>query len=124
MKFISFIYWCYLKTVFYKIKFKIFLRNGRINVLKERNAILEKEIKKEVCHYCNFRSENVEASGILYCPNAMCTGPGGAWFRHKLKSFKEVGDRHTVSEIERNIKGRRYMTWQRILKFFKMKHNL
>jgi len=49
------------------------------------------------CIYCKTESDKVEASGIYYCPNPECTGCGAAWFRSKLKSYKNTGVKtHTV----------------------------
>lgn len=43
---------------------------------------------------------------MWHCPNALCTGPGGAWFRRTLDSFQEAADgRHTVDEKELYKKG-------------------
>lgn len=56
------------------------------------------------CYYCSIYHKTVEASGIWYCPNPLCTGPGAAWFRVKLKSYQErestLGGTHTVDELE------------------------
>jgi hypothetical protein len=53
------------------------------------------------CYYCHLRHEKVEASGVYHCPNPLCSGPGGGYFRSKLKSYTEVeNDRHTVDHEE------------------------
>lgn len=46
--------------------------------------------KRKICFYCKTSSKLVEASGLRYCPNLLCCGPGATWFRSKLKSYKEV----------------------------------
>ena len=62
------------------------------------------------CFYCHITHDQVECQGIWYCPNALCTGPGGAWFRGTLKSYMEVPNgRHTVDEKEWLKKGTAYM---------------
>lgn len=52
------------------------------------------------CWYCGLHHTKVEASGVWYCPNPLCTGPGGAWFRTTLKSFKDEGQQHSVDPVE------------------------
>jgi hypothetical protein len=53
------------------------------------------------CYYCGLNNKKVECSGIFYCPNPSCSGPGAHWFREKLKSYKEFRDeRHTVDDKE------------------------
>jgi hypothetical protein len=53
------------------------------------------------CYYCHLRHKQVEAGGVWHCPNPLCTGPGGAYFRSKLTSYKEVENaRHTVDYAE------------------------
>lgn len=52
------------------------------------------------CWYCGLHHTKVEAGGVYYCPNPLCTGPGGAWFRATLKSFKDEGQRHSVDPVE------------------------
>jgi len=78
------------------------------------------------CYYCKFKSPNVEASGIYYCPNAHCSGPGGTWFRCKLKSFKEYPweSGHSVDEREYYWKAWLYMFKQRIRRSMGLKHKL
>lgn len=56
--------------------------------------------KKNACFSCGTVSDEVEAEGIYYCPNAYCHGCGGTWFRRRLKSFVELGDKHTVDQTE------------------------
>jgi len=65
--------------------------------------------KSYTCFSCGIFHPNVEAEGIWYCPNALCQGCGGAWFRLKLKSCKENSDgTHCVDENEWIIKGIQY----------------
>lgn len=55
------------------------------------------------CFYCNLTHEDVEAGGLVYCPNCMCTGPGGHSHRSKLASYAEErypNSGHTVDEEE------------------------
>jgi ribosomal protein L37AE/L43A len=63
----------------------------------------EFEIKSRghlTCYYCGLKNDKTEAGGIYYCPNPRCIGPGGAWFRMRLKSYIEIDNRHTVDEEE------------------------
>jgi hypothetical protein len=62
------------------------------------------------CFYCDLIHPKIEASGIWYCPNALCEGPGGAYFRSTLDSYQELEDEfgHTVDEDEYLTKGRAY----------------
>jgi len=50
------------------------------------------------CFYCGFKRDDVEAGGIWYCPNMLCSGPGSGGFRSTLKSYKEDKTGHTVDE--------------------------
>jgi hypothetical protein len=55
------------------------------------------------CYYCDLEHPRVEAGGIYYCPNFLCTGPGGAPHRRKLASYAEgcyPKSGHTVDEEE------------------------
>jgi len=62
------------------------------------------------CFYCGHYSNKVEARGLWYCPNLLCSGPGAAWFRAKLKSFKEINFfRHTVDPEEWREEAFRYL---------------
>jgi hypothetical protein len=49
----------------------------------------------------------VEAGGIWYCPNPLCTVTGAVWFRSKLDSYVETKDSHTVDPYEWIYKGRK-----------------
>jgi hypothetical protein len=65
--------------------------------------------KSFTCFYCNLFHEKVEAEGIFYCPNALCTGPGGESFRSTLDSYKDIDDKsHCVDEDEWLKKGKQY----------------
>lgn len=44
------------------------------------------------CYYCLLEDERVEAGGVYYCPNVLCTGPGPLGFRSRLKSFANIDD--------------------------------
>lgn len=63
------------------------------------------------CLFCTIgHHKSVECGGIYYCPNPLCTGSGGAWFRTKLRSYKATSDtRHTVDWEEWAIYGREYL---------------
>ena len=64
---------------------------------------------KDTCFSCGILHPKVEAQGIWYCPNALCCGCGGGWFRKKLISYKENSDNtHCVDENEWLIKGIEY----------------
>jgi hypothetical protein len=67
-------------------------------------------IKKYTCFSCGYTHEKVECDGILHCPNALCLGAGGAWFRNSLYGYEddEFGLFHTVDEEEWLRKGREY----------------
>lgn len=70
---------------------------------KDAELIPEKnsEIKDHMtCYYCKLRHKDVEAGGLHYCPNVLCTGPGPQYFRSKLKSYKSFKDYHTVDHNE------------------------
>lgn len=63
----------------------------------------------ETCFSCEIEHPSVEAQGIWYCPNALCRGSGGAWFRSNLDSYKDNGDGyHSVDEKEWLRKGKKY----------------
>lgn len=68
---------------------------------------------------------------MFYCPNALCMGCGGGWFRQKLESYEEIpgtAHEHTVNEDEWLVKGRTYnrkngirrTTFRRLKKLYKM----
>ena len=81
-----------------------------------------KDIEK--CYYCNLINEKIEASGMWYCPNPRCTGPGAAWFRRTLKSYEESqGGTHTVDEKEWNKKSKQYIKENKINLIFENKIN-
>jgi hypothetical protein len=67
-------------------------------------------IKKYTCFSCGYTHEKVECQGMFYCPNALCLGAGGAWFRATLDSYEDdpVEAFHTVDEEEWLRKGREY----------------
>lgn len=52
------------------------------------------------CHYCGLVHPLVEAGGVHYCPNRLCTGPGSWSHRKDLKSFKDVEGGYTVDAQE------------------------
>lgn len=60
----------------------------------------------ETCQSCKIIHPEVECIGIYHCPNALCSGCGGAWFREKLDSYKQINEmEHTVCEKEWLEKG-------------------
>jgi len=61
------------------------------------------------CFSCGFKDPKVECRGIWYCPNALCHGPGGAWFRGTLESHVRHGHTHSVDSKEYQEKGEAYM---------------
>lgn len=65
---------------------------------------------------CGLIHPEVEASGMWYCPNALCKGVGGAWFRATLDSYVECKKTHThtIDEDE----------WQKKGKAYNKKHNI
>jgi hypothetical protein len=53
------------------------------------------------CHYCGLVDDRVEAGGVYYCPNPLCTGCGAAPHRRKLKSYADdPGDRKHSIDVE------------------------
>ena len=61
------------------------------------------------CFSCGLLHPQVEAQGMWYCPNALCQGSGGAWFRAKLDSYRENDNyTHTVDEMEWLAKGKEH----------------
>lgn len=60
----------------------------------------------ETCGSCGITHKSVECSGIWHCPNALCLGSGGGYFRITLKSYKDNHDgTHSVDRIEWRMKG-------------------
>ena len=81
--------------------------------------------KSNKCFSCELDHPKVEASGIWYCPNALCMGTGGAWFRAKLDSYRETENyTHTVDECEWLTKGKTYNKKNKITRqaFRRKKH--
>ena len=81
-------------------------------MIKNVNKIFDKDFRKNpkmyTCGSCGLYHKKVECSGIYHCPNALCKGCGGGWFRQRLKSYEECNDGsgcHTVDEKEWLIKG-------------------
>ncbi len=65
--------------------------------------------KTHECCSCGLKHQKVECQGMWYCPNALCSGPGGAWFRKTLKSYRDIlNSRHTVDPYELKKKGEKY----------------
>lgn len=52
------------------------------------------------CYYCNLAHKKVEAGGMWYCPNIACKGPGGTYYRSKLKGTINKGSTSEVDCIE------------------------
>jgi hypothetical protein len=68
---------------------------------------MSEELKPwQECHYCKLKHKDVEAGGVYYCENPLCTGPGASWMRRSLASYKINDDgTHTVDAIELVSKG-------------------
>ena len=66
-------------------------------------------VEIETCQSCGITHKSVECIGIIYCPNALCMGSGGGWFRSKLASLNVIPGtadmEHTVDEEEWLRKG-------------------
>jgi len=62
------------------------------------------------CFYCGLDNDKVEAAGMWYCPNPRCSGPGAAWFRVKLHSYKDgAGGGHSINPGELEIMAEKYI---------------
>lgn len=48
----------------------------------------------EVCQSCKTKHDLVEAKGIYHCPNPLCRGSGGSFFRSTLESYQETDAHH------------------------------
>lgn len=77
---------------------------------KFRKLVKGKTISMYHCRGCLLYDNKVEAGGIYYCPNPHCPSAGGAWFRRKLKSYKENPDgTHSVDEKEWKLAANIYL---------------
>jgi len=77
--------------------------------LKIRHVKIVKNHAGQCC-YCHLEDKLVEAGGVFYCPNPLCQGPGGAWFRSGLDSLRQVdGGRHSVETDEWESRGNDYL---------------
>ena len=64
----------------------------------------------ETCRYCGVSDRRVEASGMWYCPNVLCTSPGTLWFRSTLPSYKDLGNHeYSVNREELDTLGKEYL---------------
>jgi hypothetical protein len=52
------------------------------------------------CYYCKLRDDRVEAGGVYFCPNPLCTGCGATPHRRKLKSYVEESNGHSIDMQE------------------------
>ncbi len=53
------------------------------------------------CFSCQLDHPRVEGSGINHCPNRLCPGSGGFWFRAHLPRYQELPDnRYSVDREE------------------------
>lgn len=52
------------------------------------------------CYYCKLAHKRVEAGGMWHCPNITCSGPGGAYYRSKLKGTVNKGQHQEVDYVE------------------------
>jgi hypothetical protein len=83
--------------------------------LKVRHVEIVKNHAGQCC-YCHLEDKLVEAGGVFFCPNPICMGPGGAWFRSGLDSFRLVdGGRHSVETDEWERKGDEYLKDKAVL---------
>jgi len=77
---------------------------GVLGWRRRRGRMLVGEMRvAETCYYCGLEHSEVEAGGIWFCPNFMCTGPGGCSHRAKLASYRQQyrpKTCHTVDEEE------------------------
>ncbi len=66
--------------------------------------------KTYTCYSCDLEHPDVECHGMLYCPNPLCPSAGGAWFRARLKSYREEKDgRHSVDYKEWQREAKKYL---------------
>jgi ribosomal protein L37AE/L43A len=77
-------------------------RCGRVYRLVHHVELVEQARDPYTCHYCKLKHDKVEAGGLHHCPNNLCSGPGAAYFRSKLKSYVDDtdGSGHTVDSYE------------------------
>lgn len=55
----------------------------------------------ETCYYCKLSHPSVEAGGVWYCPNVLCSGCGAqGWRRQHLASYREGPTNYTVDAEE------------------------
>jgi hypothetical protein len=53
------------------------------------------------CCGCGIYHPEVECAGIFFCPNPLCPSCGAAYWRSKMKSFRDInGHKHTVDPEE------------------------
>lgn len=44
----------------------------------------------ETCASCGLKDDEVEAQGMYYCPNPICSTSGATWFRMQMASYKPM----------------------------------
>ena len=76
----------------------------------KESAVVEKKSKVKfgptnladhyTCYYCGLAHKNVEAGGMWHCPNIACSGPGGGYYRSKLKGTTDEGSKQNVDMKE------------------------
>jgi len=49
------------------------------------------------CNYCGLVHTDVNNTGVKYCPNPLCPGPGGEWSRVILDSYIVGDDNQTTT---------------------------
>lgn len=54
----------------------------------------------QICRGCGLADDRVEAGGVWYCPNEVCTATGAQTHRMKLPSFRNGIDHHIVDAWE------------------------
>ena len=78
-------------------------------LLKVRHVEIVKTHSLQCC-YCKLEEKSVEAGGIFYCPNPLCSGPGGHWFRRTLDSYALVDiDKHKIDQDEWEKKANEFL---------------
>lgn len=60
---------------------------------------------KNKCDYCGLIHSQVEAGGMYFCPNPICSGPGAHWSRASLESYTEDEQGHEVDNVEYLFEG-------------------
>lgn len=75
---------------------------------KIKSELTDNTINGRECYYCGLVHKGNEAGGMWHCKNLLCKGPGAAWFRSTLESYKDNGLNHSVDENEWIYKAKKY----------------